>query len=183
MNDTNRGQLAIDLVNQSVDASMAARKAQYESAKTNTERLMVAGVIVTCDDAQDNAMRWQYCSDIAKEAGVNSCLVSAASDFSRIYDSIVDQLKYIVSQNETPEEFGARVSAAAAKVEGKREGAKRTCKHNTTKKDTGLMRVQRTSDGIEYVCCRCGARFVVSAQATEPTPAAEAAFTTLKTLK
>jgi len=163
----------IEHVQQALDASEAKRKAKFDAAKNNTERLMALGVIISCDDAQDNAYRWSYMQEQSKLAGVSPALFEDASDFAHLADSIIEQWKSIAENGEMPEEFGARVAEAAAKVVKVAEGMKKPCTHKSTSKAQGLIRSDdRDRDHARFICCRCGSEIRVSIEPPIRTAAA-----------
>lgn len=168
----------LSLVTQRLEHAEQLRLERIHGAKTNLQYLMAAGVVISCDDAQDNAYRWRHHEDIAKAAGVSHALVEAAAEYAQIADGIIAELKRTAEQGETSEEHGARVRAAAAEQVGFQKGKKKPCRHNETKRERGLMRMGSNAlGGQRWGCCRCGVTFEVPDRPATPTDEARRAAT------
>lgn len=160
-----RGQLMIALVEKRLEDIETLRRAKIAGAKTNLEQLMAQGVVITCDDAFDNAMRDQGVTERAKAAGVSFQLMDEALDFCRLADGIIDGFRRIARQGESDEERAARFRAAeAALPETFQKGKKKACRHNGTQRERGWMACGSIGPAIvptiRHVCCRCGAELL-----------------------
>lgn len=167
-----------DLVAERLAAVETARRARFEKARTNTERLMELGVIITCDDERDAYYIGKHRSEQAKLAGVTERLYTRADEFARIAEGIVDEARRIASQNETDEEHSARVEEAAAKSEHPvAPGMKKPCRHNATKTARGLTFAGERDGKERWICARCKTEFTIPAKPALPTAAAQQAAT------
>jgi hypothetical protein len=131
----------------------AVRQARIANAKNNTERLMAAGVIITADDAYDNAMRHQGIAERAKENGRTFAEQEAIEDRARTERNVRYFLEGIARDGETPQEKHDRQAPILAAKYGQQIGYKRPCTHRTTKTQTGWVSVW----GGGMACRRCGA--------------------------
>lgn len=162
-------------------ATEEARLARIRGSKTNLEYLMNAGVIVTCDDAYENALRDEMLAQRAKDTGVTFDEAEKSWRQERAEDNVRSDLRWSVSLNETHAEHVARRDALMAAAEGVMPSG-RKCKHNSTKKDigwvnkVGFFNMMATNDNgdWEFQCCRCNATVTVPAL-KEPTEQAKIA--------
>lgn len=157
-----------------VDAG-AARLARIHGSKNNMEYLRNAGVIVTCDDAMDNAYKYDYLCKRAKEEGITFAEAEERSAQEIAEDNVRSDLKWDVSLNETQAEHVARRNAVMAAAVGTKANG-RPCTHRTTQKDHGwinkfggyTMCMPDDAGNWTLHCCRCGAEATLL-RLTEPT--------------
>jgi hypothetical protein len=153
-----------------------AYRARVAGSKTNLDYLMNVGVVITADDAMDNAYRAEHLSKQAKLAGVSVALYEAADDYARAFDAVVYDVLRTASAGETGAEHSARFHAAEAALPAKlAEGAKKPCKHNDTKKARGWFALGSGPVVEEYVCCRCGSKLSIPRKPAVPSAAAREA--------
>lgn len=164
----------IDLVQNHLFLQDVEHRAKIAAAKTNFEYLLAVGVITTCDDEMDRAMRYSYIEEQRKLAGVSHNLFEAALDFARMADSLISSWLSIGMSGETPAEHWVRVREAFAKAEpAVAPGKKKACKHNETRTARGIISTYSRDPLLsQYTCCRCGTVVTVSTKRAEPTPAA-----------
>lgn len=143
-------------------ADRAAQRGRWEKrlkiaqAKTNVDRLMAQGVIVSCDDEMVSSYRYDHVGKLAAEYGMTHA--DAEALFYKVRDQwkVIDELRAAVFNRETNAEHAARVEAALASATGTMPSGK-PCKHNATKKERGWF----TYDHEHWVCGRCGTRVEV----------------------
>jgi hypothetical protein len=146
-----------------VVAAEVARRARFDAAKSNTEKLFAAGVLTTCDSEQERAYHYSYVCEGSAAANVPANLFEAADEYARAFDAEVAEVQRQASDYETSEERSERWSAAVAALpENFAPGAKRACKHNETAKARGWFNIGSIWTngqyvGYRHVCCRCGA--------------------------
>ena len=172
MNDTTS---RVALLNLLIDWNSAiaedAERTKWAAAKSNEERLMLAGVLISCDDAHDNAMRHMGITERAGWAGVSFKLMEQALDYCNAADAVVGELNYTAHLGETNEEFAARFDEAVAALPATfAKGAKRPCKHQHTKSARGWISYNRNN----YICCRCGAKLDLPERSTPTASARDA---------
>ena len=152
-----------------------ARQARIAGSKTNIEYLMNAGVLVTEDDARDNAYKYAYLAERAAREGVTFDQAEAAHEQEQAEDNVRSALKWDVSLGETMAEHVARRNALMASAVGTMESGRR-CKHNRTKKEiswinrVGFYTLMAEDDegNWPFKCCRCGVEVTLQ-RVSEPT--------------
>lgn len=182
------GDVIRELALAAIAARAAARQAKINGAKTNLEQLMAAGVIVTEDDARDNAYRYEYQCKVATALGIRP---NEAGQLMRQADAeqdVVLRLLGAIYANETDAEQRARFDAVKATAQGAKENGK-PCQHRETKRErawSGPIFVNgkpgdpiHGADRVDFVCYRCGARVSADAHVHAATPGALAALRTI----
>jgi len=133
--------------------SRAARQARINTARTTGERLIACGVLITADDAFDDAMRHQGITERAQQNGRTFAEQEAIEDARRRARDVRNFLSGIVRDGETPQEKHDRQAPILSAKHGQQEGYKRPCTHRTTKSQVGWR-----PWGEDMICCRCGAK-------------------------
>lgn len=170
-------------------AALASREREdaYRKAKSNVGRLLALGVLITCDDEFDRAMRYEYETRVMKDYGVDRAAAADMIDLGQAKLKVVRNLAGVVTDGETPAERQARHRAVTATLEGETPDG-RICRHRTTKRETGVyfLGYFGTESGehvARYACGRCNARPVaVSERPPERTSAANEASDLLREL-
>lgn len=162
--------LAQKYITEQKDAAKANYEKQMAGAKNNIERLMVAGVIVTCDEQMENSYREEGRARRARELGISLAEVDALIEQENAEQHVKAQLKLAVQMGETVQEHEERVDAAmAAAPKGIKKNGK-PCSHKTTQKERGWINaygcynhsaLNPAKDAWDFVCCRCGTHVVV----------------------
>jgi len=150
----------------------AARRAQFDAAKTTVGKLMVLGVVTTADDEYDRAMLYQGDQERAKVLGITLNEAATRREAWREYQAIVGALQDIVRDGETAAEHSERVTAHLVGIEGLNAKG-RPCTHRTTQREIGWQVADWTDH--HYFCGRCGAQAPALPERTEPTEAANIA--------
>lgn len=174
------GDTMADLIAERLAKVETARREKWNKAKTNLERLMIQGVVITCDDEMDNYYIGKYRSEQAKLAGVSVDLYTRAAEFAQEAEGILLTARTTAENYETREEHWARVEEAAAKAAHPvAKGMKKPCRHNATKTSHGLIEStpaqERMAGKERWRCCRCGTEFTIFEKPALPTAAAQAA--------
>jgi hypothetical protein len=154
------------LIQGHLDAVETARKARFDKSKSQTEKLLILGVLTTPDDEMDRAYWHAHVVEQAKLAGVSHAAMADALEYVRLADAIADDLRRQADAGETPDEHAARVRAAALEA-GPRvaPGMKKPCTHRPTKQMMRALWCVRCAhdvwtDGVvreieTWSCSRC----------------------------
>ncbi len=162
-------------------AAAEARAARIRGSKTSMEYLQNAGVIITEDDAFDNAMRYQGIAERAKARGTTFAEEEERTTREQVEDNVRMDLRRAVKDNETYAEHSARRKEALAQAVGTMANGKR-CAHRSTQKNLAWVSTvgwfnldARDALGNEqFKCCRCNATATVGPM-LEPTEQAKLA--------
>jgi len=186
-----------DVADKLDEAAEEARRDAIDKAKTNMQRLIAAGVIVTCDDEYEAAMIYAGREERAKASGRTVQEQTELEVAHKRRHAARTYCASIVAAGEAPHEYAERRAGILARVEGTRNG--RRCNHRTTRKHEGWVHVdavetdypwtdehgvQRSAkahpDGM--LCYRCGAFIADTDLALQggPTAAARAAAAILE---
>lgn len=139
------------LIDRALEEAAEARRARIRGAKTNRDRLMATGVLITADDARDNHYRILRIIEMAEEQGITQAEARKLWERQQVRYKVVGYLKDCAHLGETPEERDEREAPILAKAVGYQVGYKRACTHKRTKKYTGWQRW-----GGVMTCSRCG---------------------------
>ncbi len=157
----------------------SARKARFDNAKGNLAKLMALGVVVSCDDQMEGAMRWEVTKNLAAEAKIPFNTMATAQEYAQLADAVIGGLGEVALAGETHEERAARFQAAVAALPAVvPSGKKKACKHNETARERGWMRCGGTRVDfrvvLDYRCCRCGSILLFNDRPDESTEASRA---------
>lgn len=141
-----------------MEAAAEERRAEaFAKAKGNLAKLMVAGVVITCDEEQDRAYKYAARCRRAAEAGRTYDQQAELEEAEERSKNVLRYLERVASSGETPDEGIARKEEILAAVPGLLDSG-RKCRHHRTKQKRGWHPI-----GPELVCCECGAKILRSA--------------------
>lgn len=167
--------------------SEARRKAAFEKARTNEERLMVLGVIVSCDDEMEASFRWEGQRELAIFYGISGRQVEEEDADNKARERLINFLTEAVRDGETREERRERIWAALAQVpkgqKTDRKGKVSKCSHRALRTSRGWERWPADGEvdprSSNFMCWACGAQCFVPHR-EEPTANAVQAARILK---
>jgi hypothetical protein len=167
--------------------SEARRKAAFDKARTQEERLMVLGVIVSCDDEMEASFRWEGQRQMAIFYGLSGRQVSEEAEDNKARERLINFLSEAVEYGETREERRERIQAALALApkgqKTDRKGKVSKCSHRALRTCRGWERWPADGEvdprSSNFMCWACGATCFVPHR-EEPTPNAVQAARLLK---
>jgi hypothetical protein len=136
-------------------AAEQARRDRFNRATTWEGKALATGLLITCDDAFDNAMRHAGAAERARQNGTTVRYELELVTTRNKVRAAVRYLESLVRDGESPSERVARIAPILAAVKGQEEGMKRPCRHNSTKTKQG-WRSYWGEDKDAMICCRCG---------------------------